>query len=107
EVLEQAIETVEVHSQNENVVNVEAPLVQIRSGKLHYPGKERRRILGVGQPILAQVAAPGVSEAVEEVLILIGVIKRRLRVGDAEDDRPEKECEHPFKPFHERISKPY
>lgn len=46
--------------------------------------ENRRRVLGVGQPILIEIAMPPLGQAMQEILVLVGVVQGRLRVDDAE-----------------------
>src|SRR5262245_50593849 len=54
-------------------------------------------IEGVGEPVIVQLTYAGVGEAVDEILVLVGVVERRLAVDEGEEggaghEEGEREC---------------
>ena len=67
--------------------------VQEANGKRYQGAEDGRRVAGIGQPVLAQQADAGVRQAVQEILVLVGVIQRRLAVGHGEENAPQEKGE--------------
>ncbi len=90
---EQAEQGGGVDDQEQAVVKVEHPRRQEAGGHGHQGTEAGSRIERVGQPVLAQqdvARRTAVGEAVQEILILVGIVQRCLAVGGREGPGPEQ-----------------
>ncbi len=85
---EDAQSSVEINTENEDVIKVEKRLMQVSMGDGNEGTKERRGIGGVCQPIVFEKTQAALCQAVQEILVLVGVVQPRLGVDDAEQQRP-------------------
>ena len=76
------------------MVQIKDPRLEIPSGPCDKDAEERSRIGGPGQPIIAQEAGAALGQSVEKILVLIGIIERRLAVGSRENDGQEQDGRH-------------
>src|SRR5262249_5531256 len=76
--------------EHQNVIDIKKILVKITVRYGDERAEHRRRVGGVRQPIFVEVAAVRGGQAMQVILVLIGVIQRRLRVREAEDQRQEQ-----------------
>src|SRR5262245_7316008 len=75
------------------VDQVEGPARRMSLDKRGEAAEDGRRIGGVRQPVLAQVAEPRVGHSLQEVLVLVRMKQRRLAVGDGEEKSGDEEEE--------------
>src|SRR5271163_1845002 len=75
----------QVEPQQGGISNVETCFAQMAIGEGDRSGKGGRRIGSSGEPVIVEQAAAAGSQAVEEVLVLIRVIERCLRVSQGEE----------------------
>ena len=80
-----------VEGQQQTVVYIEDPRVQEACREGHQSAEERRRVERAGQPVLAQQSVASLCQAVQEILVLVGVVQRCLAVGDGEGDRAQQQ----------------
>ena len=78
-----------IQSQNQDVIKVKQVFMEMFKnrhrdalpvGEGDDGTKNRRRVPGIGQPILIEVAVSCPGQAVQKILVLVGVIQRRLGV---------------------------
>ena len=90
EMIEQPHQAPEIESQQRRVVNAEERFVPVLRRDPHDRIERGRGAGGVGQPIRSEFPAGRPGQAVQEILVLVRVIERGLRVGQCERRRPEK-----------------
>src|SRR5579875_225652 len=83
EILENAEESMEINADNEDVIKIENGLVQVSIRQGHDGAEEGGGIGGVRQPVFVEKAEAALSKTVQEILVLVGVVQGRLRVGEA------------------------
>src|SRR5262249_33720155 len=93
--VEQAEHGDAVDAEQEGLIDVKPPGVQVAGGERDEGAEQRRGVAGAGEPVFMQVTVlrAGGGEAVEEVLVLVGVVQRRLAVGGGEGGGPDDEQE--------------
>ena len=79
---DQPPDRLEVDSEQDEVDSLDRERTEQLVRRGDQGGERGRRVPGVGQPVLVQIAHAGVREAVEEVLVLVRVVERGLGVGD-------------------------
>src|SRR4051794_13618300 len=93
--LDQGDEANEVDALQNGKNRRERPLADLGGEPGDAGTEDRRRVEGVGEPVVGEVAPAGGGEAVEEILILVGVIERRLPGGGRERGGPDQGGENP------------
>ncbi len=83
-----------IDAQHQDLIDVKEFLVPQAESLGNQRAEDRRRVGGVRQPVVVQLAAAALGQAMQEVLMLVRVIERRLGVGDPERAGPTQEVEH-------------
>ncbi len=78
----------QIHAHQRRVQQVERPRREHGGHALNHPCEQRGRLGRVDEPVVPQKAQAGAGQSVQEVLILVGSVKRRLSVGEREGERP-------------------
>ena len=61
----------EINAQDQHVVTIKEPFVQVAMGQIDQAAEKRRRVSGVGKPVVLQEAIVGPGQAVQEILVLV------------------------------------
>ncbi len=88
----------EVDAEDGQIDGVEGGRCQEAVDRFHQETEKRDRVDRVGQPVARQVSDPGSGGAMQEVLVLVGGVQRRLAVGQAEEQGPEQRLEQAAQP---------
>src|SRR5262249_31478245 len=75
----------------QGVPDVEQPGMEKANGAGDEEAEQRRGIFGLGEPVVGEMAVAGQGEAMEEILVLVRVVERRLGIRQGEEERGAKE----------------